>query len=222
MAEPSSEKDTAPKRRRDPERTREAILEVAAKLLASDGREGLSVSKVAQSAGINRGTAYHHFQTREQLLIATVEWVSEKLCNEVFGPKQEDGQRSIQLEPHELINNLANFVMESPDLGRVWLAKMLRTSQPERDLFWCEYKAHIARFVRADLAEPDIDEEVHGVLMLVGAILWPVWTRSGSRSVAERKKNTKRYINEVVRHSLHGVLRNEKFPSLKPGADSDT
>ena len=215
MAELSSEKGTAPKRRRDPERTREAILEVAAKLLASDGREGLSVSQVAQSAGINRGTAYHHFQTREQLLVATVEWVSEKLCNEVFGPVQEDGLRQTKLDAEQLINNFANFVMENPDLGHVWLSKMLRTSYPERDTFWREYKAHIASFVQEDLAEPDIDEEVHAVLMLVGAILWPVWTRAGSRSASERKKNTQRYIKEVMRHSLHGVLRNDKFPDLE-------
>ena len=57
----SIEDKIAQKPRRDPERTREAILEVAAKLLARDGPEGLSVSQVAKVAGVNRGTAYHHF-----------------------------------------------------------------------------------------------------------------------------------------------------------------
>jgi hypothetical protein len=44
-------------RRRDPERTREAILEAARTRLANDGPEGLSLSEVAHLAGVNRGTA---------------------------------------------------------------------------------------------------------------------------------------------------------------------
>jgi AcrR family transcriptional regulator len=64
-------------RRRDPTGTRAAILEAARTVLAKDGPEGLSVSQVSQLAGVNRGTAYQHFQTREQLLAATVAWVSE-------------------------------------------------------------------------------------------------------------------------------------------------
>ena len=61
-----------PRRKRDPESTREAILEAARQVLAQDGKEGVSVAQVALLAGVNRGTAYQHFQTREQLIDATV------------------------------------------------------------------------------------------------------------------------------------------------------
>src|SRR6201996_4486340 len=74
-----------PRRKRDPEGTREAILEAAGLVLAQDGKEGVSVAQVAQRAGVNRGTAYQHFQTREQLIEATATWVSEKLYRAVFG-----------------------------------------------------------------------------------------------------------------------------------------
>src|SRR3974390_3361589 len=72
-------------KKRDPARTREAILEAAREVLAQDGKEGLSVAQVAQLAGVNRGTAYQHFQTREQLIEATAAWVSDKLFRAVFG-----------------------------------------------------------------------------------------------------------------------------------------
>src|SRR5438309_1767095 len=49
------------RRPRDPEGTREAILEAARTRLAADGPEGLSLSEVAHLAGVNRGTAYQHF-----------------------------------------------------------------------------------------------------------------------------------------------------------------
>src|SRR5882757_11119367 len=74
-----------PRRKRDPEGTRGAILHAAGMVLAQDGKEGLSVAQVAQRAGVNRGTAYQHFQTREQLIEATAAWVSDKLYRAVFG-----------------------------------------------------------------------------------------------------------------------------------------
>src|ERR1700744_4726537 len=73
------------RRKRDPEGTREAILEAARQILSQDGKEGVSVAQVAQRAGVNRGTAYQHFQTREQLIEATAAWVSDKLYRSVFG-----------------------------------------------------------------------------------------------------------------------------------------
>src|ERR1700749_4140588 len=74
-----------PRRKRDPEGTRELILEAARQELAQDGKEGVSVAQVAQRAGVNRGTAYQHFQTRDQLIEATAAWVSDQLYDAVFG-----------------------------------------------------------------------------------------------------------------------------------------
>src|SRR6266404_2291872 len=74
-----------PRHKRDPEGTREAILQAAGEVLAQDGKEGVSVAQVAQRAGVNRGTAYQHFQTREQLIEATTIWVSERLYRAVLG-----------------------------------------------------------------------------------------------------------------------------------------
>ena len=75
-----------PKRRsRDPEATREAILAAARTLLAKDGPEGVSLSEVAHLAGVNRGTAYQHFETREKLVEAATEHVSDRMFRAVFG-----------------------------------------------------------------------------------------------------------------------------------------
>ena len=67
------------------ERAGSTVLEAARQQLSQDGKEGVSVAQVAQRAGVNRGTAYQHFQTREQLIEATAAWVSDKLYRSVFG-----------------------------------------------------------------------------------------------------------------------------------------
>ena len=211
----STENKMAPKPRRDPERTREAILEVAARLLARDGPEGLSVSQVAKVAGVNRGTAYHHFQTREQLLKDTTAWVSEKLCKEVFGNRSPDDVQEERLDPRALSENLASFAMENPELGRIWLATMLRSTRRANDPFWKLYKNHIDRFAESELAQPGIDREVHAAVMLFGVFLWPVWARSSAQSAKERQTMAQRFSNESLRLALHGSMRKEMFPDLE-------
>ncbi len=205
---------TVKRTRRDPERTRNAILEVAGKLLAKDGPEGLSVSEVAQRAGVNRGTAYHHFPTREKLLEATKAWVSEMLCKEVFGSVEMEGNASVESGARLVTEKLCRFAMENPEFGRVWLYEVLSSSQPANDPFWNMFKRHIDEFVESDRAMPGIDAEVHAVLMLVGVFLWPVWARAQTQTEEERDLMAKRYTDEILRINLNGTFRKEGFPDL--------
>ncbi len=205
----------ATRSKRDPERTREAILGVACKVLAKDGPEGLSVSEVAQLAGVNRGTAYHHFPTREELLSATRVWVSERLCREVFG--ESDRVRDPQRAPQTVIANLTSFAMEHPEFGRVWLYSVLSSNQPASDPFWNLFRTHVEEFARSELAQPGIDCEVHAAQMLVGLFLWPIWARVDSLGAAGRRKMAERYSREVLRSSLFGTMCPDRFPELAAG-----
>lgn len=204
------------RRRRDPDATRAAILEAAGMLLAKDGPEGLHVSQVAQLANVNRGTAYQHFQSREQLVDATTQWVSEQLRQAVFGSAApvENGGDVSNVDPQDVIEHLSQFAMENPELGRAWLFQVLSSSNPASDPFWKAYMSRFARFAESDLAQPGIDVEVNTVLTLIGAFLWPVWARAHAQTPRERQKMAQRYSNEVVRLSLHGSMRPERYPEL--------
>lgn len=61
--------------RRRPERssrTREAIIEAAAHILAREGYEGTSLEEVALAAGVVRATVYYHFASKEALYEAVI------------------------------------------------------------------------------------------------------------------------------------------------------
>lgn len=202
------------RRERNPEQTREDILEAAREVLAQDGKEGLSVARVAQRAGINRGTAYQHFQTREQLIEATVEWVSRKLYEAVFGDPDAKDKALERINVEDVNDQIATFAMENPALGRVWLLEVLSSRQPAKDLFWQQYKSNFEFFAQTSLAQPGVDAEVLSVLTLAGSFIWPVWARAHARSAKERKKMLDRFTNEMLRLSLHGTLRPEKYKEL--------
>jgi AcrR family transcriptional regulator len=204
-----------PRRRRDPEGTREAILEAAVEVLAQDGKEGVSVAQVAQRAAVNRGTAYQHFQTRDQLIEATTAWVSEKLYRAVFGDPavvRETPVESISIEA--VTEHLCQFAMENPKIGRIWLFELLSSKRPANDPFWRQYESNFRQFAQTEFAQPGIDTEVAGVLMLAGSFLWPVWALAHSRNAKERQQMAKRLAREMLRLCLHGTLKPEKYPEL--------
>jgi AcrR family transcriptional regulator len=203
------------RRKRDPEGTREAILEAAREVLAQDGKEGVSVAQVAQRAGVNRGTAYQHFQTREQLIEATAAWASERLYRSVFGdPAVARNQPVGTVDIEGVMEHLADFAMENPEIGRVWLFELLTSRRPADDPFWQKFVSNLERFAKTDLAQPGIDAEVVSVLVLAGTFLWPVWARAHARTAKERQQMSKRFSRELLRLSLHGTLRPEKYPGL--------
>jgi AcrR family transcriptional regulator len=204
------------RRKRDPKSTREAILEAARQQLAQDGKEGVSVARVAQRAGVNRGTAYQHFQTREQLIEATAAWVSDKLYRAVFGdPAVARAQPVESIDIAALTEHLAEFAMENPEVGRVWLFELLSSRRPANDPFWQQYVSNFERFAKTNLAQPGIDAEVVSVLLMAGAFLWPVWARAHARSAKERQQMSKRFTREVLRLCLHGTLRPDKYADLE-------
>ncbi|HTV96064.1 MAG TPA: TetR/AcrR family transcriptional regulator [Steroidobacteraceae bacterium] len=209
------------RRTRNPDGTRELILEAARQVLAQDGKEGLSVSQVARRAGVNRGTAYQHFQTREQLIEATAEWVSDKLFHAVYGKLAPVvGQTVDSLAIKRVTEHLADFAMENPELGRAWLFELLSSRRPASDRFWRAYESSFEDLARSEHAQPGIDTEVVSVLTLAGMFLWPVWARAHARNAKERQQMAKRLSREVLRLSMHGTLRPERFPELDARSDT--
>jgi AcrR family transcriptional regulator len=203
------------RRPRDPKGTREAILEAARTRLAADGPEGISLSEVAHLAGVNRGTAYQHFETREKLIKATTDWVSDKLFRAVFGDPDSLGERRLELvDVIELIERLANFAMDNPELCRVWLMQVLSSPDPASDPFWKEYQGSLSRFAQTDLAQQNLDSEVSSVIMLAGVFLWPIWARAHAKSRKDLRQLAQRFVQECLRMSMYGSLRPEHYPEI--------
>jgi AcrR family transcriptional regulator len=217
-----------PRRKRDPESTRISILEAAKTILAQDGAEGLSVSSVAKLAGVNRGTAYQHFQVKEDLIRATLDWVSYQLLDAVFKGWDSDGKRPESFPQPDLAHlpdvingmaafnlRLAEYAIENPDIGRIWLYDVLSRKNPKDDVFYKRFELALKEMATSDATHDDMDTEVLAVLMLTGYFLWPVWVRSHASGKKERKAMAERFASEVTRFSMRGVFRVDSATLLK-------
>lgn len=208
--------EVKPKRRsRDPAATHESILEAASNLLAKDGPEGVSLSAVAHLAGVNRGTAYQHFETREKLIEATIQWVSDKLFHAVFGDPETIGERRVEeVDVAGLTDRLCDFAMENPDICRVWLQQVLASPDPGQDPFWREYCGSLRRFAATDLSQPGVDAEVLSVVNLAGVFFWPILVRAHAADERQRRELTRRFSHEILRLSMFGSMDAEAFPQI--------
>ncbi len=216
------------RRKRDPQSTRNSILEAAKTILAQDGAEALSVSSVAKLAGVNRGTAYQHFKAKEELIRATLERVSHQLLEAVFEGGDLGGERPEGLllpgraNLPDVINRmaafnlrLAEYAVENPDIGRIWLFDVLSRNNPREDVFYKRFEQALHTLAASDASENDMDVEVLAVLMLTGYFLWPVWVRSHAKSKKARKAMAQRYASEVLRLSMDGVLHSDSHAILR-------
>ncbi len=186
-------------------------------MLASDGLDGLSLSKVAHLAGVNRGTAYQHFTTREDLVQAAVEGVSQDLVHTVFGPMpdENDAGDPSEFPVFEVISNLVDYAVKNPELGRIWLFETLAADDPGKDVFFRRFKKATETLAHTEYSEPGIDAEAHSVLMLAGCFLWPLWVKARASNGKQREDMTSRMRRELLRMSLYGILKEDQFPQLQ-------
>jgi AcrR family transcriptional regulator len=81
---------TTPRRRRaDGERSRNTILDTAAKLATVEGLEGLSIGRLADETGMSKSGLYAHFGSKEELQLATIEAAGATFEAEVLSRIEE-------------------------------------------------------------------------------------------------------------------------------------
>jgi AcrR family transcriptional regulator len=83
----------APRRvRADGQRSRDAILDAAARLATVEGLEGLSIGNLAKHTGMSKSGLYAHFTSKEQLQLATIDRAVEIFDAEVVAPAHLHGE----------------------------------------------------------------------------------------------------------------------------------
>ncbi len=86
-----------------PEETRrEQILASAYRVAAERGLDGLTIRRVASSAGLSSGLVLFHYKTKHQLLVALLEWLLERTLTPPAPPEPAAGGSALA-RFHELL-----------------------------------------------------------------------------------------------------------------------
>ena len=94
--------------------TRRQIIDTAARLFASRGFYGTSMSELAAATGLTKGAFYHHFEDKDALFFAVVQSVREKWQNAV-GREVVQAQDALD-QIVILLDNHARLLRKEPTL----------------------------------------------------------------------------------------------------------
>jgi AcrR family transcriptional regulator len=189
-------------RRSDFERNRQRLLSAARQLVAEHGPDALTVSEVAHRAGLNRTTAYQHFRTRDELVSAVLDAMSDEL-------------QSGLAEPHsapELIDRMGRALTDQREIARLAL-HLLMSGDPLPRRGWGRFVAHLGTVTRGSRTQDGVDAEMLAHI-LVGT--WLVWSLRAHAEYdeAEVPAATARLTRELKRLFLYGLFRPERMPDL--------
>src|SRR4051812_49535842 len=110
-------KRTAAPRRRQPDITRERLLQAAFEEIYRHGFQGASLETILEQAGVTKGALYHHFPDKASLGYAVVDEVVKGLLLERWGVLEPPSGDPITALQRILRGRVANLTSREVELG---------------------------------------------------------------------------------------------------------
>jgi AcrR family transcriptional regulator len=169
--------------------SREAIIEAAIHLFNQNGYHATSMQDVAEAVEIKKPSLYHHFTSKEAILLAILEGGMDRIIHDVETISTSDLTCADKIKA--VIRAHANILASNPDAAAVFL----REDRGLGDDYMEHYIARRDRFER--LLRELVQEAVNAgefrsmdvpvvVQALLGMVNWMTrWYRTGGRLTAD-------------------------------------
>ena len=155
---------------RDPERSREAILDAAEQLFAAKGYEETSLQEIGQHAGVSRGTPNYFFGSKEQLYGAVLDRVFEaeqlSVIQSLGDPTDGEPKDILALA----VSSFLDFLLARPTFPRLIEREALHDARflKTRSAYLEVFKAGLD-LIQVELAQPNV-RQVDPVQLLLSII----------------------------------------------------
>jgi AcrR family transcriptional regulator len=199
----------ARKRRSDGERSRNAILQEAARLATIEGIGGLSISRLADAVGMSKSGLFAHFGSKQELQLATMEAASAIFTEHVLEPALRAPTAIERLR--QLADNYLRYVAGETFPGGCFFASVAAEVDthpgPVRDVavqVMHDWLALLERTVREAQAEGAVDPEVDPALLAfeIEASLYLANTlfvvTGGPAPIEQARRSLQRRFSEVA------------------------
>lgn len=199
---------------RRPEDRPAELMEAALRVFAGRGYRSARLDEVAAAAGVTKGTLYHYFANKEELLRRALEHYQERAFGRVAGALREAAEGApaserIRVALHELFAGsdplraevllvLQAAAHEVPEVYREWLRR-----GPVKG--WRLVARLIAEGQEAGELRRDVDGEVAARVCVTGLMVQLMWQRH-SPELAAMRIGRERLVEGAV-EMLLGALR---------------
>lgn len=96
------------RRRRNPEETRETLLQATARLILRQGFAATRVDEICAEAGVTKGAFFHHFPNKEAIGEAAIEWWGG-IGDRAYAPAWDDDGSNPLERLHRMLDIMSSF-----------------------------------------------------------------------------------------------------------------
>src|SRR5580698_5793914 len=140
--------------RRQPEASRNAILNAALAEFAQEGLAGARVDAIAEAAGVNKALLYYYFRDKDTLYAATLDRFFAPLHDRIMVVLQEPGTAGERFLQY--VREHFDAIAESPHYARIFMGELMSASRggsPHLERIATRYMLPIGQRVLALLQE---------------------------------------------------------------------
>jgi TetR/AcrR family transcriptional repressor of nem operon len=116
-------KAASKKRERDPAATRQRLIDATVRLMLKQGFAATSVDMICTEAGMTKGSFFHHFESKEALGKAAVEWWGQ-MGTALYAEAWKDAKLDPLKQLHRMFDIMAGFTLR-PDEACVCMVGMM-------------------------------------------------------------------------------------------------
>ncbi len=145
---------------------KEAILKAAAELFAARGFDATPTAEVAKAAGVAEGTIFHHFKTKDGLLIHIFEELMSSYLKEahVQIDEADTGMDAVERFIRFHFRFISEFAKESLVISRDIPAHFFKPDFPHRKLV-DNHVSQIVRLLEASIERGQKDGSIRDVVV---------------------------------------------------------
>jgi len=197
---------------RRPEERPNELLEAALRIFADRGYASTRLEDIAATVGVTKGTIYHYFATKEELLLRAIDHYHEQVfapIQQVVGKRRGTVSATIRLFLRRAFGQLGPERLSVLTL----LIQGVANEVPHAYARWLETGPALGWEMLAELIEegkatgefrPDADSEVIARTILSGLILQFSWQRFSERA-PRVAVDPDRLIDSTAEFLLHGL-----------------
>jgi AcrR family transcriptional regulator len=195
---------------------REEIIRVTLSLASEKGVDDVTTQDMAQAMGVTQGAVFRHFQSKDAIWLAVMQWVRDRLMG-VLGQAAAQGRDPLDALERMFFAHI-EFISRHPAIPRVLMSEHLhRRSTALRQLvteILLGYESKIAGLL-ADaqaqgLARADLDTHAAATLyigMIQGLVLQSSILRGKRTLAAEAARTFPVFLQAVRPPSTQGATR---------------
>ncbi|MDZ4404878.1 TetR/AcrR family transcriptional regulator [Prosthecobacter sp.] len=107
-------KAASKKRERDPAGTRQGLIDATVRLMLKQGFAGTSVDLICKEAGMTKGSFFHHFESKEAIGKAAVEWWGQ-MGTALYAVAWNNAEADPLEQVHQMLDIMTGFTMRKDE-----------------------------------------------------------------------------------------------------------